>query len=166
MQSVRAFLAGEYRNVLAVAAALLGTGALAGVAHSGMMNATCREGEPMSAVNEETRISREEAILRIRAGIRAAQLRVALDKDRGRQTPVAVERLAQRTPPKLPSPFDALRTSDGKPRRDPASRREMALYFRRGIRAAQLRIALDEQRGRPTPEAVKRLAQRKLPTLE
>jgi hypothetical protein len=41
----------------------------------------------------------------------------------------------------------------------------MALYLRRGIRAAQLRVALDEQRGRVTPEAVKRLAQRKLPTL-
>jgi hypothetical protein len=40
----------------------------------------------------------------------------------------------------------------------------MALYLRRGIRSAQLRVALDEQRGRPTPEAVKRLAQRKLPT--
>jgi len=119
----------------------------------------------MSAVDDEARASREETILRIRRGIRAAQLRVTLDQLRGRQTPEAVVRLAQRTPPKLPSPFDTLRTPEGKIRRDPASRREMALYLRRGIRAAQLRVALDEQRGRPTPDAVKRLAQRELPPL-
>ncbi len=119
----------------------------------------------MSAVNKEATASREETILRIRRGIRAAQRRVALDKDRGRQTPAAVVRLAQRTPPPLPSPLDALRSPEGRLRTDPASRREMARYLRRTIRAAQLRVALDEDRGRPTPEAVKRLAQRKLPTL-
>lgn len=120
----------------------------------------------MTAVNGEGKESKEETILRIRRGIRAAQLRVVLDERQGRQTPAAVIRLSQLTPPRLPSPFDALRTPDGALRRDPASRREMALHFRRGIRAAQLRVVLDEQRGRPTPEAVKRLAQRKLPTLE
>jgi hypothetical protein len=119
----------------------------------------------MSAVDKEARASREETILRIRRGIRAAQLRVTLDEIQGRQTPEAVVRLAQLTPPRLPSPFDSLRTPDGKLRRDPEAQREMALYLRRGIRAAQLRVALDEQRGRPTPEAVKRLALRKLPTL-
>lgn len=118
----------------------------------------------MSRLDEEARAYREETILHIRRGIRAAQLRVTLDQLRGRQTPYAVKRLAQRTLPKLPSPFDTLRTPDGEVRTDPASRREMALYLRRGIRSAQLRVALDEQRGRPTPEAVKRLAQRKLPT--
>ncbi|WP_437771365.1 hypothetical protein [Arthrobacter sp. KNU40] len=41
----------------------------------------------------------------------------------------------------------------------------MAMYLRRGIRAAQLRVALDDQRGRVTPEAVTRLAQMQLPTL-
>ena len=120
----------------------------------------------MSAVDEEAQESREETILRIRRGIRAAQLRVTLDQLRKRPTPEAVVRLAQRTPPKLPTPFDTLRTPDGKLRTDPASRREMASYLRRGIRAAQLRVVLDEQRGRPTPDAVKRLAQRELPKLE
>ena len=120
----------------------------------------------MSADNKQTRASGEETILRIRRGIRAAQLRVTLDEIRGRQTPDAVVRLSQLAPPRLPSPFETLRTPDGKLRTDPASRREMALYLRRGIRAAQLRVALDEQRGRPTPEAVKRLAQRELPRLE
>jgi hypothetical protein len=120
----------------------------------------------MSAVDGEARASREETILRIRRGIRVAQLRVTLDQLQGRQTPEAVVRLAQRTPPRLPSPFDTLRTPDGELRRDPASRREMARYLRRGIRAAQLRVALDEQRGRPTPDAVKRLAQRELPPLK
>ncbi|MGM7777413.1 hypothetical protein ACSVHC_15525 [Arthrobacter sp. KNU-44] len=95
-----------------------------------------------------------------------AQLRVTLDELQGRQTPEAVVRLSQRTPPKLLSPFDTLRTPDGKLRRDPEARREMALYLRRGIRAAQLRVALDEQRDRPTPEAVTRLARMELPTLE
>ncbi|WP_026537066.1 hypothetical protein [Arthrobacter sp. 9MFCol3.1] len=119
----------------------------------------------MSGVDEDSQASREETILRIQAGIRAAQLRVAFDKIRGRETPEAVVRLAQRTPPPLPSPFDTLRTPDGKLRRDPEARRELALHVRRNILAAQLRVALDEARGRLTPEAVKRLAQRKLPTL-
>lgn len=119
----------------------------------------------MSDVDQEAQASRKEIILRIRRGIRAAQLRVTLDEVRGRQTPEAVARVSQRTLPKLPSPFDTLRTPDGKLRTGPASRREMAMYLRRGIRAAQLRVALDDQRGRVTPEAVKRLAQRKLPTL-
>lgn len=119
----------------------------------------------MSAGEEESRTSREQTIRRIQSGIRAAQLRVSLDELRGRQTPEAVVRLAQRTPPKLPSPFVTLRTAAGKLRRDPAARRELALHVRRNILAAQLRVALDEARGRPTPEAVKRLAQRKLPSL-
>jgi hypothetical protein len=131
-----------------------------------MMNATCREGEPMSADNKEDKASKEKTILRIRRGIRAAQLRVTLDEIRGRQTLDAVVRLSQLTPPKLPSPFDTLRTLDGKLRRDPEARRELGLHVRRNILAAQLRVALDEQRGRPTPEAVKRLAQRNFPTLE
>mgnify|MGYP003114104302 FL=1 len=117
----------------------------------------------MSRLDEEARAYREETVLRIRRGIRAAQLRVTLDQLGGRQTPDAVKRLAQRTLPKLPSPFDTLRTPDGKLRTDRASRREMTSYLRRGIRAAQLRVALDEQRGRPTPDAVKRLAQTELP---
>jgi hypothetical protein len=120
----------------------------------------------MSDADQEARASRKETILRIRRGIRAAQLRITLDEVQGRQTPEAVVRLAQLTPPKLPSPFDTLRTPDGKLRRDPEARRELALYVRRNILAARLRVALDEARGRPTPEAVKRLAQRELPTLE
>lgn len=120
----------------------------------------------MSADNREASASKEKTILRIRRGIRAAQLRVTLDEIRGRQTPDAVVRLSQLTPPKLPSPFDALRTPDGKLRRDPEARKEIGLHARRNILAAQLRVALDEERGRPTPEAVKRLAQRKLPELE
>jgi hypothetical protein len=130
-----------------------------------MMNATCREGEPISAVNEETRAAKEQTIRRIRSNIRAAQLRVTLDEARGRQTPEAVVRLAKLTPPRLPSPFDTLRTPDGKLRRDPEARRELALHVRRNILAAQLRVALDATRGRPTPEAVKRLAQMELPSL-
>lgn len=120
----------------------------------------------MPDANEKPLKSREETLLRIRRGIRMADLRVKLDQIRGRQTPEAVVRLSQLTPPKLPSPFDTLRTPDGRLRTDPEARRELALYVRRNIRAAQLRVVLDEQRGRPTPEAVKRLAQRKLPTLE
>jgi hypothetical protein len=119
----------------------------------------------MSAVDEEARVSREGTILRIRRGIRAAQLRITLDEVQGRQTPEAVVRLAQLTPPKLPSPFVTLRTPDGKLRTDRASRREMALHVRRNILAAQLRVALDEARGRVTPEAVTRLAQLEVPPL-
>jgi hypothetical protein len=119
----------------------------------------------MSADNREARASREETILRIRRGIRAAQLRVTLDEIRGRRTPDAVVRLSQLAMPPLPSPFETLRTPDGKLRTDSEARREMALYLRRGIRVAQLRVVLDEQRDRPTPEAVKRLALRKLPDL-
>lgn len=118
------------------------------------------------AAGESFRISREQTARRIRRGIRAAQLRVALDEARGRQTPEAVVRLAQLPMPPLPSPLDALRSPDGKLRTDPASRREVARYLRRGIRAAQLRVVLDAELGRPTPEAVKRLAQMRLPTLE
>jgi hypothetical protein len=119
----------------------------------------------MSAVDEEARASREETVLRIRRGIRAAQLRVTLDDVQGRQTPEAVVRLAQLTPPKLPSPFVTLRTPDGKLRTDPASRRVLAMHIRRNILAAQLRVALDKERGRVTPEAVTRLAQMELPSL-
>lgn len=117
----------------------------------------------MSALDEEARASRDQS-MRIGTNIRAAQVRVALDNLRGRQTPEAVVRLGQLTPPKLPSPFDTLRRPDGKLRSDPQARRELALYVQRNILAAQLRVALDEARGRVTPEAVKRLAQRKLPT--
>jgi hypothetical protein len=120
----------------------------------------------MSAADEETRASREETILRIRRGIRAAQLRITLDEVQGRQTPEAVIRLAKLTPPKLPSPFATLRTPDGKLRTDRASRRELALHVRRNILAAQLRVALDKERGRVTPEAVTRLAQMELPSLK
>ena len=119
----------------------------------------------MAASADENRNSREQTILRIRRGIRAAQLRVVLDEVGGRQAPEAVVRLAELSMPRLPSPFDTLRTPEGRLRTDPASRREMALYLRRTIRAAQLRVALDEGRGRPTPEAVRRLAQTELPSL-
>jgi hypothetical protein len=120
----------------------------------------------MSAGSEEPRATREHTILRIRRGIRAAQLRVVLDRAQGRHTPDAVVRLAQLTMPQLPSPYETLRSPDGKLPTDAESRREMALCLRRGIRAAQLRVALDQQWGRPTPEAVKRLAQRELPSLK
>ena len=108
----------------------------------------------------------KETILRIRRGIRAAQLRITLDEVQGRQTPEAVIRLAELTPPRLPSPFVTLRTPDGKLRRDPEARKELALHVRRNILAAQLRVALDTERGRVTPEAVTRLAQLELPELE
>jgi hypothetical protein len=42
----------------------------------------------------------------------------------------------------------------------------MALHVRRNVLAAQLRVALDDVRGRPTPEAVKRLAKMELPKLK
>ncbi|SFT76172.1 hypothetical protein SAMN04487915_10398 [Arthrobacter sp. ov118] len=119
----------------------------------------------MSDLDQEARASREEAILRIRRGIRAAQLRITLDDLQGRQTPEAVLRLAKLTPPLLPSPFVTLRTPDGKLRADPASRRVLALHVRRNILATQLRVALDKERGRVTPEAVTRLAQMELPSL-
>lgn len=53
----------------------------------------------MSAGTGETGESREQTMRRIQSGIRSAQLRVALDEMRGRETPEAVVRLAQRTPP-------------------------------------------------------------------
>lgn len=117
-------------------------------------------------VDEERRVSREQIVRRIGSDIRAAQLRFSLDELRGRETPEAVVRLAQLTPPKLPSPFDTLRTPDGKLRTDPEARREMALHVRRNILAAQLRVGLDEARGRSTPEAVTRLAQMELPSMD
>ena len=120
----------------------------------------------MTDVDHGARASRTETILRIRRVIRAGQLRITLDELQGRQTPEAVVRLAQLRPPKLPSPFVTLRTPDGKLRTDPASRREMALHVRRNILAAQLRVALDKERGRVTPEAVTRLAQMELPSLK
>lgn len=120
----------------------------------------------MSTLDEKARASREETIRRIRRGILAAQLRTTLDELRGRQTPEAVVRLAQLTLPQLPSPFKTLRTPDGKLRRDPEARRELALRVRRNILAAQLRVALDKERGRVTPEAMTRLAQMELPELE
>jgi hypothetical protein len=119
----------------------------------------------MSRGGEDTRSAREETILRIRRGILAAQLRITLDEVQGRQTPEAVVRLAQLTLPRLPSPFKTLRTPDGKLRTDAASRRKLALHVRRNILTAQLRVALDEERGRVTPEAVTRLAQMELPSL-
>lgn len=120
----------------------------------------------MSAENTKATAPREETVLRIRRGILAAQLRVMLDEIRERQTPEAVVRLSQLALPRMPSPFVTLRTPDGKLRRDPEARRELALRVRRNILAAQLRVALDKERGRVTPEAVKRLAQLELPTLE
>jgi hypothetical protein len=81
----------------------------------------------MAASDDENGTSREQTILRIRSGIRAAQLRVVLDDARGRPTPPAVVRLAQRTLPPLPSPLEALRGPTGKLSTDPASRREVAL---------------------------------------
>lgn len=119
----------------------------------------------MSDANQKTRVSREETILRIRRGIRAAQFRMTMDEVQGRETPEAVVRLAQLTPPKLPSPFATLRTPDGELRKDPAARKELALHVRRNILAAQLRVALDKERGRVTPEAVTRLAQMEIPSL-
>jgi hypothetical protein len=122
-------------------------------------------GEAMSADDKKAKASKEETILRIRRGIRAAQLRITLDEAQGRQTPEAVLRLAGLTLPRLPSPFKTLRTPDGKLRTDPASRRVLAMHVRRNILAAQLRVALDKERGRVTPEAVTRLAQMELPSL-
>lgn len=119
----------------------------------------------MSDPDEEARASREETIRRIRRGILAAQFRITMDELQGRQTPDAVVRLAQLTLPRLPSPFKTLRTPDGKLRRDPEARRELALHVRRNILAARLRVALDKERGRVTPEAVTRLAQIELPSL-
>lgn len=120
----------------------------------------------MSADEERPQASREQRARRIRSGIRIAQLRIAVDDALGREAPRAVGQLAPLPMPPLPSPFDTLRSPDGKLLEDPASRREMALYLRRGIRGAQLRVALDGARGRPTPGAVKRLAQLKPPTPE
>lgn len=42
-------------------------------------------------------------------------------------------------------------------------REEQAKVLRRGIRSAQLRVSLDKQRGRETPEAVVRVSKRKMP---
>lgn len=46
-----------------------------------------------------------------------------------------------------------------------ASREAKAAEIRRGIRAAQLRVALDKSRGRKTPDAVVRLSNLELPAL-
>lgn len=118
----------------------------------------------MSAGEEEPRRSGEKTIRRLRNGIRMAQLRVVLDQAQGRPTPEAVLALAQLTMPPLPSPLDFLRSEDGKLRADQASQREIVRLVRRSIRMARLKIVLDERQDRPTPEAVKRLAQTELPT--
>lgn len=89
----------------------------------GLIIAANREGESVTAINKEGKESREGTILRIRRGIRSAQLRVALDGVRGRETPEAVVRLAQLTPPKLPSTFVTLRTPDGRLQGDPEALR-------------------------------------------
>ncbi|WP_156144197.1 hypothetical protein [Sinomonas humi] len=119
-----------------------------------------------SAVEERSPASREKTALRIRHGIRMAKLRVTLDGVLGRETPPAVVQLSQLRLPPLPSPLEALRSPEGRLRKDPESRRETALYLRRSIRAVRLRVVLDEELGRPTPEAVKQLSRLKLPRLE
>lgn len=48
-------------------------------------------------------------------------------------------------------------------RSEVSAREAQAMKIRRGIRAAQLRVALDKERGRETPEAVIRLSKLKLP---
>lgn len=58
----------------------------------------------MASTNEEAGLARNDALDRI-SSIRAARLRVALDEVRGRTTPAAVVRMAQLTPPRLPSPL-------------------------------------------------------------
>lgn len=105
----------------------------------------------MSADEESSRISREQTARRIRRNVRAAQLRVALDEARGRPTPPAVVQLAQLPMPPLPA------AREGR-----SSTEQTARRIRRSIGAAQLRVALDRARGRPTPPAVVPLAQ--LPT--
>lgn len=47
--------------------------------------------------------ARELKAMKIRRNIRAAQLRVALDKERGRETPEAVVRLSKLPLPELPA---------------------------------------------------------------
>lgn len=44
-----------------------------------------------------------------------------------------------------------------------STREAQAMKIRRNIRAAQLRVALDKERGRDTPEAVVRLSKLPLP---
>jgi hypothetical protein len=44
-----------------------------------------------------------------------------------------------------------------------SAREAQAMKIRRGIRAAQLRVALDKERDRETPEAVVRLSNLELP---
>lgn len=46
---------------------------------------------------------------------------------------------------------------------DPTNRDEVSATLRREIRAARLKFALDQQLGRPTSDAVKRLASLTLP---
>jgi hypothetical protein len=68
---------------------------------------------------------------------------------------------------------DSLERVKMKPRRRPTlarvnrskvfAREAQAMKIRRGIRVAQLRVALDKERGRETPEAVVRLSNLKLP---
>jgi hypothetical protein len=50
-----------------------------------------------------------------------------------------------------------------KPQTKAADRRAQAMKIRRNILAAQLRVALDKERNRDTPEAVVRLSELPLP---
>ncbi|MET3934874.1 hypothetical protein [Arthrobacter sp. OAP107] len=67
----------------------------------------------MARVTRSKVSAREAQAIKIRRGIRSAQLRVALDKERGRETPEAVIRLSNL---KLPEVTGVVKTSTTRPR--------------------------------------------------
>lgn len=110
----------------------------------------------------------------LREKIRKARLRVTLDEELGRTTPEKVKKLAAfdlpplvREPRENESPRDR-RTSDSQsdgPARGTSDRALLSNELRMKIRKAQLRVTLDEQLGRTTPESAKKLAALPLPPL-
>lgn len=108
----------------------------------------------------------------LREKIRKARWRVTLDEELGRTTPEAVKQMAARDlPPLVGEP----RQHDGASDRQTSSsesdetahgtsaRALLSNELRLKILKAQLRVTLDEQLGRTTPESAKKLAALPLP---
>ncbi|WP_417219616.1 hypothetical protein [Arthrobacter sp.] len=124
---------------------------------------------PASSTFDRALLSNE-----LRMKIRKAQLRVTLDEQLGRTTPESAKKLAAlplpplfRVPRQDENAADR-RTSDSEndgPTRSPSDRASLSNALRMKILKAQLRVTLDEQLGRTTPEREKKLAALDLPPI-
>ncbi|MCG2621775.1 hypothetical protein LVY72_07565 [Arthrobacter sp. I2-34] len=94
---------------------------------------------------------RDQVLSTLRSEILAAQLKETLDELLGRETSPAVKRLARMKLPRIVRTYD------------PTDKEQVLSTLRGEILAAQLKETLDEQLGRKTSPAVKRLARMELP---